>query len=126
MSWKRSPSLMDSHQNTDHIFERAEQLCLLAVKDASHIAEYRAAMHEVSKLEHAGWKRKTGMTQEDKVLNHLKNVGSITVREAILDYSIQSLTRRIATLREAGHNIVSDRRRHKITGQDYVRYSLAS
>ncbi len=117
---------MDSVPNTDHIFEKADHLCLLAVKDPSYIAEYRAAMNEVSKIEHAGWKRRTGMTQEDKVLNHLKNVGSITVREAILDYSIQSLTKRISNLRGIGHDIISSRRRHKVTGQEYVRYSLAS
>lgn len=111
---------------TDHIFERAEELCLLATQNPLFIAEYRAAMGEVSKIEHAGWKRKTNMTQEDKVLKHLQSVGSITVREALVDYSIQSLTKRISNLRAAGHDIESKRRRHKVTGQEYVRYMLAA
>lgn len=113
-------------KTTDHIFDRADRLCLLAAQDPAYIAEYRAAMKDVATLEHAGWKRRTGMTQEDKVLRHLTNIGSITVREAMVDYSIQSLTKRISNLRADGHNIISVRRRHKITGQDYVRYSLAA
>ena len=119
---------MGSHQkleSTDHIFERAEVLCLLAAEDPFYISEFRAAMKKVATIEHAGWKRKTGMTQEAKVLSHLRTVGSITVREAILDYSIQSLTKRISNLRADGHDIVSTKRRHKVTGQEYVRYSLA-
>lgn len=111
---------------TDEIFERAERLCLLATQDASFIAEFRVAMKQATNLEHAGWKRRTGMTQEAKVLKHLRTIGSITVREAMNDYSIQSLTKRISNLRAEGHDIVSSRRRHKVTGQEYVRYSLAA
>lgn len=62
------------------------------------------------------------MTQCEKILNHFEQNGSITLREAIMDYSISSLTRRIADLREQGHDIVSVSRQHPITGQDYVRY----
>lgn len=121
---------MDSQQqqtlSTDHIFEEAERLCLLASRDPSYQEAYEQAMTEVNKLEHNGWKKRTGMTQEQKVLKHLETVGSITVREAIMDYSIQSLTKRISNLREAGHNIISNRKTHAITGQEYVRYTLAS
>ena len=66
------------------------------------------------------------MTQEAQVMKHLEKVGSITVREAMVDYSIQSLTKRISNLRGIGHNIISERKKHKITGQTYVRYSLAT
>lgn len=113
-------------QTSDHIFEEAERLCLLATKDTRFVAPFRAAMKRVNFIEHAGWKRRTGMTQEAKVLSHLRSVGSITVREAMVDYSIQSLTKRISNLRAEGHDIISTRRRHKITGQEYVRYSLAA
>lgn len=112
-------------ENTDHIFERAEELCLLAVEDESYIPLYREAMKKAQSLEHSGWKRSKGMTQEQKVLRHLNKVGSITVREAMIEYSIQSLTKRISNLREEGHDIISLRKRHAVTGQDYVRYSLA-
>ena len=110
---------------TDHVFAHDDRLCLLAAENPSYIAEYRAAMEAVANIEHAGWKRRTGMTQEEKVLRHLNTAGSITVREAMVDYSIQSLTKRISNLRSEGHNIISARRRHKVTGQEYVRYSLA-
>ena len=66
------------------------------------------------------------MTQNAKIMKHLEKAGSITVREAIMEYSIQSLTKRIAELREAGNDIVSTVRHHPMTKQKYVRYTLAS
>lgn len=64
------------------------------------------------------------MTQEMKVLNHIVKAGSITVREAVGEYSINSLTKRISNLRAEGYNIISNVRNHPITGQRYVRYTL--
>ena len=64
------------------------------------------------------------MTQNAIILKHLRKAGSITVREAIVEYSIQSLTKRIQELREAGHEIVSNVKHHPITKQKYVRYTL--
>lgn len=55
------------------------------------------------------------------LLNYMQRTGSVTQRDALLDLSIQSLTKRISELR--GHfEIVSDARVHKTTGQRYVRY----
>jgi hypothetical protein len=67
---------------------------------------------------------KPKMTQRQKLLNHFFDVGSITQREAIMDYSIQSLTRRITELRDDGYNIISEQKLHPITEQRYVRYHL--
>jgi hypothetical protein len=64
------------------------------------------------------------MTQHDKIMKHLRKAGSITVREALVEYSIASLTKRVQELREQGHDIVSTVKFHPITGQKYVRYSL--
>ena len=64
------------------------------------------------------------MTQHQKIMKHLKKAGSITVREAMVEYSIQSLTKRVQELREDGHEIVSTVKFHPVTGQKYVRYSL--
>jgi hypothetical protein len=62
--------------------------------------------------------------QARKVLQHLSNTGTITQREAMLDYSVQSLTRRITELRDAGFNILGKWKYHPTTGQRYTRYSL--
>jgi len=59
------------------------------------------------------------------VLKHLKNTGTITQREALMDHSVQSLTRRITELRDAGVKIVGTWKKHPLTGQRYMRYSLA-
>jgi hypothetical protein len=59
------------------------------------------------------------------VLAHLKRAGTITQREAIMDHSVQSLTRRITELRSAGYNVADEWKRHPITKQRYKRYTLA-
>ena len=64
------------------------------------------------------------MSQTQKILEHLTKVGSISWVEANDLYRVRSLTRRIADLRQAGHDIVSEWRKDHL-GQRYTRYSLA-
>lgn len=64
------------------------------------------------------------MTQTTQILEHMKRTGSITMREALLDYSIQSLTKRISELRQAGYKIETEHKHHPTTGQRYARYKL--
>jgi hypothetical protein len=64
------------------------------------------------------------MTQNQKIAEHLQNVGSISWVEANDLYRVRSLPRRIADLREAGHEIVSEWRTDHL-GQRYTRYSMA-
>jgi len=45
------------------------------------------------------------MTQCEKILRHLNEHGTITRREALLDYGIARLAARIRDLRERGHSI---------------------
>ena len=65
------------------------------------------------------------ISQNQKILDHLQKIGSISWVEANDLYRVRSLTRRIADLREAGHEIVSEWRRD-LLGQKYTRYSLVS
>lgn len=64
------------------------------------------------------------MTQHMKILKHLRKAGSITVREALIEYSIQSLTKRISELRQDGFNIAGTVKTHPVTKQTYTRYTL--
>ena len=64
------------------------------------------------------------MSQNDKILDHLMKVGSISFVEAVDLYRVRSLPRRIADLRKRGHEILSEWRRDNL-GQRYTRYSLA-
>lgn len=59
------------------------------------------------------------------ILGHLRRAKSITMREALMDYSVQCLTKRIQELRERGHNIKTVYKYHPTTGQRYARYVLA-
>jgi len=64
-------------------------------------------------------------TSQDKlILAHLRKASSITVREAMVEYSVNSLTKQISRLRSRGHNIISTWRSHPFTGQRYTRYTL--
>jgi len=66
------------------------------------------------------------ITQNQLILNHMARTGSITQREALIDYSVQSLTKRISELRNRGYKIKSEKRIHPTTGQRYVRYVLTN
>lgn len=48
------------------------------------------------------------MSQEEKVLNHLKEHGEITSWTAIMDYGITRLAARICRLREQGYQIETE------------------
>lgn len=63
-------------------------------------------------------------TQHTKILKHLRTTKGLTVREAMIEYSISSLTKRVHELRGMGYNIESVRKSHPVTGQRYTRYFL--
>lgn len=48
------------------------------------------------------------MTQEDMILNHLKNYKTITSLEAIQEYGITRLSAKIYNLRNMGYQITND------------------
>lgn len=60
-----------------------------------------------------------------RVYQHLVTTGSISQREAMVEYSTGSLTKEITRLREAGVKIDTVRKTHPITGKRYARYVLA-
>jgi hypothetical protein len=62
--------------------------------------------------------------QHTAILNHLRATRGLTVREAMIDYSIQSFTKRISELRSMGYAIDGVKGKHPITGQRYTRYVL--
>lgn len=51
---------------------------------------------------------KTKLSQKQKVLRHLKQIGSITPLEAFNDYAIMRLTSRICELKDEGYDIKSE------------------
>ena len=63
-------------------------------------------------------------TQHAKIIKHLQSANGLTVREAMIEYSISSLTKRVQELRGKGYDIESVRKQHPVTGQRYTRYIL--
>ena len=64
------------------------------------------------------------MKQNQQIIKHLRATKGLTGREALLDYSIQSFTKRISELRKSGWNIKGVKGNHPITNQRYTRYVL--
>jgi hypothetical protein len=62
--------------------------------------------------------------QLDTIMKHLQTVGSISNLEAITQYNIMSLPRRICDLEDMGVTFNRVRKAHPVTGQRYVRYHL--
>lgn len=67
------------------------------------------------------------MTQNERVLDYMKNVGPITQLEAITDLGVYRLASRISALKKEGNNI----RKEYVTSENrfgekvrFVRYSL--
>ena len=61
-------------------------------------------------------------TQENQILNHLKQHKFITSWEAIQKYRITRLSARIYELRERGHNIIT--KNVSENGKRFAEYSL--
>ena len=71
-----------------------------------------------------GYRRKRPkMTQVEQLIQHLDAIGSITQREAYLEYNIQSFHRRLSDLRAMGLHLKAEQKKNPVTGQDYTRYS---
>lgn len=67
------------------------------------------------------------MTQNDRILRHLRDYGSISSMEAVQEYGIMRLASRISDLKKAGIPI----HREMVTGENrygestsYARYSI--
>lgn len=60
-----------------------------------------------------------------RIYQHLVTAGSISQREAMVEYSTGSLTKEISRLRSSGVEIRTVRKTHPITGKSYARYQLA-
>ena len=58
------------------------------------------------------------------ILKHLNKVGSITNREAIVEYNIMSLPRRINDLEELGYKFNKELKINPATNKRYKRYHL--
>lgn len=52
---------------------------------------------------------KAKMNQRDIILWHLRNVGTLTRAQAMMEYGIVELPARIVELKRLGHNITSEK-----------------
>lgn len=67
------------------------------------------------------------MTPKTKILNHLRKTGTISIREAMDDYSLSGghLTKIISRLRnDEGYTITRKMLAHPVTNSRYARYYM--
>lgn len=64
------------------------------------------------------------MTQNERVLRHLREVGTLTGAQAMQSYGIAHLASRISELREAGVNIIGTTETAKNRYGETVRYMV--
>ena len=65
----------------------------------------------------------TANDQISKLIAHMKHNGSISQREAYIEYGVQGFSARISDIRKF-IPLKAERRRNPVTGQRYTRYSL--
>ena len=61
--------------------------------------------------------------QISKMIDHMSRVGSISQREAYLEYGVQGFSARISDIRKF-LPLKAERRMNPVTGQRYSRYSI--
>jgi hypothetical protein len=108
----------------DLAFHMVETAAVRAASDPRWLPTFLALSALVKPLEHQGWKMTNGKTQHSLLLNHMRAQGSITQREAMIDYSVQSFHKRISELRGEGYDIQGHTKFHPVTKQPYTRYYL--
>jgi hypothetical protein len=108
----------------DLLFNMADKACVRAWEEEGWGPYHKRLLTMCIKIENSGWKRKNGMRQVDKILDHMRKNGSITQREAYIDYGVQSFHRRLTDLTDEGHVIKKVTKSHPTTGQKYTRYYL--
>lgn len=67
--------------------------------------------------------RSEPMTQNERIIRHLTDYGSITSKEAITEYGIMRLASRISDLRKLGYPIVGETETGKNRYGEATRYS---
>jgi len=65
------------------------------------------------------------ISQREALVEYSTGTGSISQREALVEYSTGSLSKEISRLREAGVAIQTVTKTHPITGKAYARYVLS-
>lgn len=111
---------------TKTLQEVAEDLILRATSNPSFQPCNSTADMLVRALEGGFRHTRKPVTQVEKLLHHLKTVGSISQREAYLEYDIQSFHRRLTDIKDLGYSLKGSPKTNPVTGQEYTRYTLVS
>lgn len=114
-----------TERGTETIQEAAERLTLQAYYNPTFTPCLETAAKIIRAAEGGGYRNRiTPMTQVEKLIDHMRDVGPISQREAYLEYDIQSFHRRLSDIRQLGMNLKAYPKKNPVTGQYYTRYGL--
>ena len=108
--------------------EKAEDQAVRSTTDPKLPADYAETYATARAAERGGYKTRIAMgaarTQVEKLIHHMKTIGPISAREAMIEYHIASLTRRMCDIEELGYKLVKTERLNPVTKNPYTRYGL--
>ena len=112
----------------DTLVSRAEDQAVASVTEPELPADYAENYKAARAAERGGFRYRVAAgklrTQIERLLWHMQNVGPISQREALIEYHIASLTRRIVDIEELGYKVVKTTKVKPVSGNPYTRYGL--
>ena len=116
-----SPSEPDD--SDDAIFEMAELFAVVAAREISWVALHNFFHKLALGLESHGWKKGQPMSQNQKLLNSMRD-GRTVSRLTAMHMGVMNLTARISDLRSFGHDVRCEMKTDT-EGNQYGSFSLA-
>lgn len=109
----------------DLLFHMCDVACIRSYSNKDWEKIHLHLLKLAQKVENNGWKVRSGMTQTQRIIEHMQKNGSITKREAEIDYHIQNFSARMSEIRSIGYKVTRVNKKHPTTGQAYSRYFLS-
>lgn len=120
--------LVEALQTTEDLTSKAEDQAVLSASNPELPADYAETYNQARAEERGGYKTRIAMgqarTQVEKLIHHMKTIGPISAREAMIEYHVASMTRRMCDIEELGYELVKTEKVNPVSGNPYTRYGL--
>lgn len=120
--------LVEALQTTEDLASRAEDQAVRSTTDPNLPADYAETYTTARAEERGGYKTRIAMgkarTQVEKLIHHMQTIGPISAREAMIEYHVASMTRRMCDIEELGYELVKTEKINPVSGNPYTRYGL--
>ena len=112
----------------EDLAEMAEDQAVRSASDPDLPADYAETYTKARAEERGGYKTRIAMgkarTQVEKLIHHMQTIGPISAREAMIEYHVASMTRRMCDIEEMGYDLEKTEKINPVSGNPYTRYGL--